>query len=91
MMTLKMSGQFKKDLKKYKHATAFLQELEKVLWELQRTGQVPKEYSPHQLVNNYKDCMECHVKSDFLLIWFDKDKPVIRLLRLGTHSELFNK
>ena len=89
MMTLKLTGQFKKDLKKYKHATDLLEELEKVLKELQRNGVVSKEHNPHPLIGNYKDCMECHVKSDFLLIWFDKTKPFIKLLRLGSHSELY--
>lgn len=89
MMTLKLTGQFKKDLKKYKHATDLLEELEKVLKELQRNGVVSKEHNPHPLIGNYKDCMECHVKSDFLLIWFYKTKPVIKLLRLGSHSELY--
>ena len=89
MMTLKLTGQFKKDLKKYKHATDLLEELEKVLKELQRNGVVSKEHNPHPLIGNYKDCMECHVKSDFLLLWFDKTKPVIKLLRLGSHSELY--
>ena len=89
MMTLKLTGQFKKDLKKYKHATDLLEELEKVLKELQRNGVVSKEHNPHPLIGNYKDCMECHVKSDFLRIWFDKTKPVIKLLRLGSHSELY--
>ena len=89
MMTLKLTGQFKKDLKKYKHATDLLEELEKVLKELQRNGVVSKEHNPHPLIGNYKDCMECHVKSDFLLIWFDKTKPVIKLLRLGSHPELY--
>ena len=89
MMTLKLTGQFKKDLKKYKHATDLLEELEKVLKELQRNGVVSKEHNPHPLIGNYKDCMECHVKSDFLLIWFDKTKPVIKLRRLGSHSELY--
>ena len=89
MMTLKLTGQFKNDLKKYKHATDLLEELEKVLKELQRNGVVSKEHNPHPLIGNYKDCMECHVKSDFLLIWFDKTKPVIKLLRLGSHSELY--
>ena len=89
MMTLKLTGQFKKDLKKYKHATDLLEELEKVLKELQRNGVVSKEHNPHPLIGNYKDCMECHVKSGFLIIWFDKTKPVIKLLRLGSHSELY--
>lgn len=84
-----MTGQFKKDLKKYKHATDLIEELEKVLKELQQKGTVPEKYSPHPLISNYKDCMECHIKSDFLLIWIDKTRPVIKLLRLGSHSELY--
>jgi hypothetical protein len=48
MMTLKLTGQFKKDLKKYKHATDLLEELEKVLKELQRNGVVSKEHNPAQ-------------------------------------------
>ena len=55
MMTLKLTGQFKKDLKKYKHATDLLEELEKVLKELQRNGVVSKEHNPHPLIGNYKD------------------------------------
>lgn len=33
--------------------------------------------------------MECHVESDTLLIWWDKDTGVIKLVRFGSHSELF--
>ncbi|MGM9738449.1 MAG: type II toxin-antitoxin system mRNA interferase toxin, RelE/StbE family [Candidatus Cryptobacteroides sp.] len=33
--------------------------------------------------------MECHIQSDFLLIWIDEENQVIRLVRIGTHSELF--
>jgi mRNA interferase YafQ len=88
-MILELTGQFKKDLKRYKHATEMLATLEKVLLHLKEDGIVPKEYRPHSLIGNYKDCMECHVGGDFLLIWMDKAKPVIKLLRLGSHSELF--
>ena len=28
---------------------------------------------------------------DFLLIWIDPDTDIIELVRLGSHSELFNK
>lgn len=89
MMTLELTGQFKKDLKRYKHARDKLDDLEKVLIHLRENGAIPNKYRPHQLCGKYKDCMECHVQGDFLLIWFDKDKPVIKLLRLGSHSELF--
>lgn len=33
--------------------------------------------------------MECHVKNDLLLIWLDETENIIKLVRLGTHSELF--
>ena len=89
MMTLELPGQFKKDLKRYKHAYNMLNDLEIVLTHLRENGVVPNKYRPHQLYGNYKDCMECHVQGDFLLIWIDKNKPVIKLLRLGSHSELF--
>lgn len=89
MRTLVLTGQFKKDLKRYKHAYDMLNDLEKVLAHLSENGVVPSNYRPHQLSGNYKDCMECHVQGDFLLIWFDKNKSIIKLLRLGSHSELF--
>ena len=30
--------------------------------------------------------MECHVENDFLLIWMDENKGIIKLLRLGLSS-----
>ena len=33
--------------------------------------------------------MECHVQNDFLLIWIDAASHQIKLVRLGSHSELF--
>ena len=33
--------------------------------------------------------MECHIESDFLLIWIDEAARTVSLVRLGSHSELF--
>lgn len=85
-MQLKETTQFKRDLKRFKHARDLLTELNKVLKSLMDDGKVPKSYLPHSLHGDYKDCMECHVLDDFLLIWIDKTKPIIKLLRLGSHS-----
>ncbi len=45
---------------------------------------------PHKLSGNFKNTMECHIKPDLLLIWFEisKDKE-INIVRVGSHSELF--
>ena len=85
-MQLKETTQFKRDLKRFKHPRDLLTELNKVLKSLRDDGKVPKSYLPHSLHGDYKDCMECHVLDDFLLIWIDKTKPIIKLLRLGSHS-----
>ena len=89
--TLKQSSQFKKDLKAVKFDEHKLDELQKVLEHLGRTGVVPAEYLPHPLKGQYKNCMECHIEDDFLLIWKDPARQEIRLVRLGSHSKLFDK
>lgn len=90
-MILKQTSQFKKDLKRYKHSADLLEELKEVLRQLQKEAKVSEIYLPHPLHGDYKDCMECHVLDDSLLIWIDKTKSVIKLLRLGSHSELYGK
>jgi len=89
MKTLKYSGSFKKDLKRYQNKPKKIAELETVLHLLSETGTVPAEYEPHPLKGKYNHCLECHIEDDYLLIWIDEDLDLIRLIRLGTHSELF--
>ncbi|MDE6278812.1 MAG: type II toxin-antitoxin system YafQ family toxin [Paramuribaculum sp.] len=89
MNTLKLTSQFKKDLKRYKNKPSVLDKLE-VLLKLLRLGQpIPEINRPHLLTGNYRGYMECHVESDTLLIWYDKEAGVIKLVRFGSHSELF--
>ena len=89
MIQLKQSTQFKKDLKRVQNQPKKLVALETVLGHLRATGTVPKEYNPHPLSGNYKGYFECHVLNDFLIIWIDEKKNIIKLVRIGSHSELF--
>lgn len=89
MNTLKLTSQFKKDLKRYKHKTEIINKLEAILKLLAQGLHLPEENRPHLLTGNYKGYMECHVESDTLLIWWDKEEGIIKLVRFGTHSELF--
>ena len=79
MWKLKYSGQFKKDLKRYKHFPDKIDHLLKVMQYLQADGSVPAEYEPHELRGNYVGFMECHIESDFLLVWLDEQSKQIRL------------
>lgn len=62
MKTLRYTTQYKKDFKRYRHATAKLEKLLVVLRMLERGETVPQQYRPHWLTGNYKDCMECHIE-----------------------------
>ena len=89
MFTLKMTGQFKKDLKRIQNNPKKIEHLKTVLLILKETGTLPEEYNPHKLIGDYKGFMECHVENDLLLIWYDQEENIIKLVRLGSHSELF--
>jgi len=90
MFILKYSSRFKKDLKLYKHNKTVLVELGKVLDILARGASLPVKNVNHCLVGEFKDCFECHIKSDVLLVYrIEKAEITILLLRIGSHSEIF--
>ena len=89
MKTLQITTQFKKDLKRYKNRPKVIEKLEFILGLLQNELPIPEENKPHPLTGNYRGHMECHVENDTLLIWWDKETDIIKLVRFGTHSELF--
>ena len=89
MKILKPTTKFKRDLKKFQNKPEKIKALLVVLDLLSNERLIPFDYYPHHLDGIYKDCMECHIQSDYLLIWFDNNKDIIELVRLGSHSELF--
>ena len=89
MKIIERTTQFKKDIKKYVSSQNKMQKLFDVLVMLENEQKLPQKMQPHKLRGNYAGCMECHIENDLLLIWIDKSSNVIRLLRFGTHSELF--
>lgn len=91
MKKLYPSSQYKKDYKRYRHNPTKKAALQKVLEFLVKGQPIPAKYQPHLLQGSYKGCLECHIQSDFLLIWIDETKDIIELVRLGSHAELFDK
>ncbi|HAR37300.1 MAG: addiction module toxin RelE [Bacteroidetes bacterium GWD2_45_23] len=90
MFELQFTRQFKKDFKRYKSDPVKVREVFSLLKLLERGDSIPKEFKPHRLKGNYKDYLECHIESDLLLIWLsDEKEKIIKLIRLGSHSELF--
>lgn len=90
MKRLFLLGQFKKDYKRFRNDPQKKKALAFILDLLKNEQKIPPQYRPHLLTGDYKGCMECHVQGDFFLIWMDEQRDIIELLRLGSHSELFN-
>lgn len=42
----------------------------------------------HSLTGNLKDCRDCHIKPDLVLIYRKTNDNTLELIRLGSHSEL---
>ena len=90
MKEIKATKSFKKDLKRFANQPKKLHELYVFVDKYLRTGEpIPAKYRAHMLHGDYAGHMECHIESDYLLIWIDETMDVIKLIRLGSHSELF--
>lgn len=89
MKIVRYSTQFRKDFKRYRNQPRKIEKLLQIVKMLENEVPIPVEMKPHVLTGNYAGCWECHIENDYLLIWIDKTEQVIKLLRLGTHSELF--
>lgn len=44
----------------------------------------------HKLHGDYSDCRSINITGDFRLIYRKDHKNIVRLLAVGTHSELFS-
>lgn len=81
---------FKKDLKKFKHQSKIIQELNDVLGLLIQRKSLQKKHLDHSLEGNWKGSRECHINPDVLLIYrADEEGNKLFLERFGSHSELF--
>jgi mRNA interferase YafQ len=83
---------FKKDYKresKGQYRTILDDELQVVLSALVNDLPLEVRYRDHDLSNNWSGYRECHIKPDLLLIYRKHDNDILRLARLGSHSELF--
>lgn len=90
MYSISFGSKFKRDFKTIQKRGYPLDQMEEVFYLLEKEGKLPLKYIPHKLSGNYIHCWECHIRPDWLLIW-EKDEILkeIRLIRTGTHSDLF--
>jgi mRNA interferase YafQ len=94
MRTIEWTSAFKRDYKRvkatprHKDIATLLPEIAGLLADDQT---LPEKHRDHALGGNWKDHRECHLKPDLLLIYKLPDAATLRLVRMGSHSELFAK
>jgi mRNA interferase YafQ len=92
MLKPEFTGQFKKDYKMAVKRGCDPKRLEDVIAILCDEQPLPELYRDHSLTNsrNYMDMRECHIQPDWLLVYKIVQKTLIlKLIRTGTHSDLF--
>jgi len=80
--------QFKKDYKRISKQKKELPKLRLVIEKLNSDKKLEPKYKDHQLIGYFKGYRDCHIESDWLLIYKKTDKYLV-LERTGSHSELF--
>ncbi|MCM1169185.1 MAG: type II toxin-antitoxin system YafQ family toxin [Bacteroides sp.] len=57
---------------------------------LSENGKLPPAYRPHKLSGRYSGYWECHISSDWLLVWEqDDNRLTLLLITTETHSDIF--
>ena len=88
MLKLTVSSQYKRDHKMILKRGWNDGSLKTVLDVLLNEEKLDRKYHDHELSGNYVGYRECHIESDWLLIYKIADGQ-LKLQRIGSHSDLF--
>jgi mRNA interferase YafQ len=92
MRSVKAAQSYKKDFRREargENLEAMTTELPIIVAMLAADSPLPPKYHDHELDGKWADHRECHIKTDFLLIYLKTNDNVFHLVRLGSHTELF--
>lgn len=90
MKNLRIKSSFKKDIKKFKDNDKVKKILNEVIQKLLNEVELDGKFKNHRLINDYKNCFDCHILPDLILIYSITEID-ITLIRLFNHSELLKK
>jgi mRNA interferase YafQ len=93
MRRIERTSAFRRDFKREKRS-GLGSELDSLVAEivslLVEDKPLPAKNRDHVLTGNWRDHRECHLRPDLLLIYRKLDADVLQLVRMGSHSELFD-
>jgi mRNA interferase YafQ len=91
MRTIEWTNQFKRDYKrelKGQHRNSLDADLFPIIDLLANDLPLQPRQRDHALSGTWNDHRDCHIKPDLILIYLKSSTDVLRLVRLGSHSEL---
>jgi mRNA interferase YafQ len=92
-MVVKETSRFKKDYRRIRKQGKDLSVLKGVIITLAIPEPLDKSFNSHSLSGDWTGWYECHLASDWLLIYRYEttggDSMLLRLGRTGSHAELF--
>jgi len=88
MRSIRRDTQFKRDVKRLQKRGKNLDKLKKVIQSLIKAEKLEVKHRDHQLKGLFKDCRECHIEPDWLLIYRIEGSELC-LVRTGAHADLF--
>ena len=90
LLELKKTAQFRKDLKRMVKRNLDVDLLDEIILTIRKQEPLDPKYRDHALTGNYSGFKECHIQSDWLLIYLiDGKNLVLTTSRTGAHSDLF--
>jgi mRNA interferase YafQ len=91
MRKIEWTSQFKRDFRresKGQYHAILDDNLFPIVERLAKDKALEARHRDHSLSGSWKDHRDCHIKPDLVLIYQKTDPHIIRLVRLGPHSEL---
>lgn len=89
---VRYSNAFKKSLKKVLRQGKDIDKLIYIVRKIANKEDLESKYHNHDLENSkyYKNCKECHIEPDWLLIYqYIENELILLLVDTGSHSNLF--
>ena len=86
--TVRRISKFEKDYRRCLKRGYDIKKLHGTIETLLQGRVLESRYRDHSLRGEYKDCRECHIEPDWLLIYQLTETELV-LIRTGTHTDLF--
>ena len=90
MYKIEFTHQYLKDIKLARKRHLDESKLNNIIQLLSQGKPLPRQNKDHALTGQYTGFRECHIQPDWLLIYSTNHSiQIVRLVRTGTHADLF--